>query len=395
MISIADDEIASDSINANGDNVNIASLIEEVKPNRRSLLERWRQFRQNRPYRVLCLCLFAFFYIANPAQPFLVEFLMVHKSMTLDTILTSIFPVWTYSMLVVQLLIGVLSELRIVGHKWMIASGVFLHMIELYVTLFCSGPHRLLWLQLGEVIVAWTVSCYQSYFALRYHMTDKTDYHLITGLTRASMLLGNVAGALIGQTIYLLQWEMYLLYYASILCAVPCLLIAVIVFPSPNQYIVSMDQKPTLLRSAMSVNQENESTATQATLEDNVSIPDERIPLNHNSNNGNSNIGHNDHKPQKSEVEQRVGTWTRLKKLPSQILSCYLSSFQVSFWSVFGFVSVAIHSLSLTYYQTLFKTLDSERSFNGFLMAGTYPFVSSIGICPQFRLMKCIDSHTH
>lgn len=153
------------------------------------------------------------------------------------------------------------------------------------------------------------------------------------------MLLGNVIGALIGQFMFTFKVEMYNIYYVSILMALPCLLISVITFPDYSKYIVSIEQRP-------------KSILHQST----------------------------DQNDQTSDGSKIKSIWFMLVKLPYEIFSCYSSNFTVCYWSIFIIVSISIHHLVTVYYQTLFKTLDGEHSFNGFLMAGKLILIFSCSI---------------
>mmetsp|Transcript_1314 Transcript_1314/g.4504 ORF Transcript_1314/g.4504 Transcript_1314/m.4504 type:complete len:660 (+) Transcript_1314:391-2370(+) len=72
----------------------------------------------------------------------------------------------------------------------------------------------------------------------------------------------------------------------------------------------------------------------------------------------------------------------QIKKYFSQILHAYTIS-NVVFWSLFNIVAVAIHQLSITYYQTLFKKIDPSVSFNGFVIAVAYIFAAFATLIPS------------
>lgn len=129
---------------------------------------------------VIWMVLFGLFLINNPSQPFLVEFLVHKKNLSIETILGHIFPIWTYSLLIVQVFAGLLSDINLLSHKWIIASGVILHICELYMTLFAKG-NQIFLLQLSQVGVAWVFASYQSFYALRYHVTSTENYQFIVG----------------------------------------------------------------------------------------------------------------------------------------------------------------------------------------------------------------------
>jgi hypothetical protein len=176
-------------------------------------------------------------------------------------------------------------------------------------------------------------------------------FFLQTGLTRSAMLLGNVIGALIGQFMFIFKVEMYNIYYVSILMALPCLLISVIIFPDYSKYIVPIEQHP---KSSLHQSIEQNSQTSYGSKFKNI--------------------------------------WFMLFKLPYEIFICYSSNFTVCYWSVFVIVSISIHHLVTVYYQTLFKTLDGEHSFNGFLIAVAYLVSGVLSLIPsriEFIIEKC------
>ncbi|KFQ27044.1 Thiamine transporter 2, partial [Mesitornis unicolor] len=49
-------------------------------------------------FPALIICLYGFFYMMKPSEPFLTSYLTGHnKNLTIDEVTNQIFPVWTYS----------------------------------------------------------------------------------------------------------------------------------------------------------------------------------------------------------------------------------------------------------------------------------------------------------
>lgn len=301
------------------------------------------------------LAIFAFFYITDPSQPFLVPYFAT-KGISTQTVLYSIFPIWTYSMPIVQIIVGVVSESKI-GHKWLITSGAILNIVVLVIVLLCT--ERQLWLiQVSEVIVAWLFSCHQSFFALRYHVTSPENYQFITGLTRGVMLIGQVFGGVIGQSLYLAKVPLHYLFYIAIAFSIPCILISMFIFPSPKDYVVPIDVNPkTLQRGRGREGAEDEYALSQ------------------------------------DITESKSSSLLRsLWSFPRDLFNCYVSNFEVLFWSCFMIASVPVHHLAVTYYQTLFRTLDKDRVFNGFLTALAYLFAGLLSLLPA-RMEKVVERY--
>lgn len=62
------------------------------------------------------------------------------------------FPIWAYSFPLVQLIIGILSEIQIIGHKWVIVLGIFNFQCSLLLVVFCNNAERLILVQVHFVL---------------------------------------------------------------------------------------------------------------------------------------------------------------------------------------------------------------------------------------------------
>jgi hypothetical protein len=167
------------------------------------------------------------------------------------------------------------------------------------------------------------------------------------------MLLGNVFGAVIGQTLYLLKVPLPYLFYIAIACSIPCILISVIVFPGSKDYIVPIDVNP----KALALEKQQEESEL-----DGVEI----LP-----------------KKRRKKKVKRLPLKKRIVEFVKGVVQCYTTSFEVVFWSCFVIVSVSVHHLAVTYYQTLFRALDEVHVFNGFLIAVAYLFAGLLSLVPS------------
>lgn len=238
----------------------------------------------------------------------------------------SIFPIWTYTFPVVQLLIGLQSEsrLRIVGgHKWMIALGVACHMVAELLTVGTPSPQYMWMLQLAQVFISVGIASHQCFFGLRYHLIDSGSFLWITSLTRSFMLMGHVVGAILGQVLYMLHFNLTYLFLMTVVSMLPCMFISVFCFPTPDRYA---------------------------------------IPLPEKNASGNK-------------------WYEELCSLALEVAKCFRNQ-NVVFWSLFSVTATAVHQLTLTYYQTLFKEIHSSMVFNGFLMAAAYFFAGLVSMLP-------------
>lgn len=287
------------------------------------------------------LILFSFFYIFDPSQPFFVEYLSTSKGISSNTIIHSIFPIWSYSLLPAQLIIGILSENKKIGHRLVISTGLILNLATLICVLL-STKDTLWLLQLSEVTVALSFAAHSSFFALRYHICDRIRYQFVTALTRGFMLLGSVLSSLLGQVVYLLHKQydfipLRILFYLAIIGTGPCLYVAIFRFPPPSEYVV----------------------------------------------------------PMRSEQES-ITLLQRIQKFVKEVISCYNHS-SVMFWSLFVVLAVPVHHLALTYYQPLFSFVAKQQGsqlpvLNGFVISAAYLFAGLLSLIPT-RFESFFDVH--
>lgn len=71
-----------------------------------------------------------------------------------------------------------------------------------------------------------------------------------------------------------------------------------------------------------------------------------------------------------------------VKQFFTDIISCY-AHFDVALWSFISVTATAVHYLGLTYYQTLFKTMDANRTYNGFVIAIAYLVATGTSLVPS------------
>ena len=154
--------------------------------------------------------------------------------------------------------------------------------------------------------------------------------------------MGQVLGAVIGQTMYFCGQPIQYMYYVGFGSLVPCFILSLL-FPSPKQYVHKMrDEEPSL--------QQNETDSTESTKSRFLNI------LSH-------------------FWKQKVCEFAK------DIINCY-KNFSVLFWSLYSIVGIATHMLVLTYYQTFFKTLNSQFSLNGVLIAMAYVCAGFVSMIP-------------
>ncbi|KAG2374725.1 hypothetical protein C9374_010469 [Naegleria lovaniensis] len=338
---------------------------------------------------VLTFAVYSFFHMTNPQQPFLVDFL-TSKGISLKTILFDIFPIWSYSMPVVQLCIGIISEVKFIGHKWVIVAGI-LSSVLFMLSEFFSTKHTVWMLQLTEIAVAVLYGTDQTYYALVYHSSSPNSYQFLTSLSRTCILMGQVFGAIVGQIVYMCGVSIQVLYYIGFACVVPCLYLAIFHFPSPKKYVRSIHSFETtdlvknntakedvkLISSESnyveSINTELQNEHSQQPLLVHTQHDTPHFQQDSSSSKSDSNFLH-----KLSLFLKSSKAW----KFVVEVKQCYTGNFSVSFWSIYSIFGIAVHMLALTYYQTFFKTLNNQISLNGILIAVAYACAAMVSMIP-------------
>ena len=83
------------------------------------------------------------------------------------------FPVFNYSLPIIQLIIGLLTE--IFSHKLILFIGLISNFINFILLLLCSTKLIVL-LQISEILTSIHFSTHISFFGLVYHLYKKENY---------------------------------------------------------------------------------------------------------------------------------------------------------------------------------------------------------------------------
>lgn len=356
------------------------------------------------------ICAFAFFYYMRPSEPFLVEYLVSGKTsskpVTVEIIVRDIFPLWTYSYPVFQLLIGIICD-TLISLKFVIIMGLIAAIIS---ALFVILPYdTLLFVQLSQFTISISIACHQAYFAMIYHSTKKSEYQKLTSYSRFFYLFGNVIGSVFGQLWWLFLCQpnsnsniLSYLFYFTIFFSIICIFIAFIVFPHNS---LEYYEDPTPISKVDS----NMNNLSQKNKENNK--------FNDNASNFNWKTSIQNFK--QIELESQIQSLNVDSEDNSQLISStysnsikekkqfnilsvlrnnyyFISSvtyfkeiihsytiFNVLFWSLYNIFVVAIHQLAVTYYQTIFKKLYPSLTYNGFMIAIAYIFAAFFTLIPS------------
>ncbi|XP_047433011.1 thiamine transporter 1 [Mugil cephalus] len=146
-------------------------------------------------YPTLLLCLYGFFSNLRPSEPFLTAYLMgPDKNLTETQVVSEIYPIWTYSYLV--LLFPIFLATDYLRYK---------PVLVLQATSFVV-TYAMLWktngiaaMQLLEFFFGLATASDVAYYSYIYSVVEPAQYQKVTSYCRSITLFGSAAGSLMGQ----------------------------------------------------------------------------------------------------------------------------------------------------------------------------------------------------
>ncbi|XP_036885117.1 thiamine transporter 2 [Sturnira hondurensis] len=148
-------------------------------------------------YPTAILCLFGFFSMMRPSEPFLVPYLSgPDKNLTSAEITNEILPVWTYSYLVLLLPVFVLTDF--VRYKPVIVLQGISYIITWLLLLFGQGVQAM---QVVEFFYGMVTATEVAYFAYIYSVVSPEHYQRVSGYCRAITLVAYTAASVLAQVL--------------------------------------------------------------------------------------------------------------------------------------------------------------------------------------------------
>lgn len=142
----------------------------------------------------LILSAFGFLKETRPSEPFITDFIVDFKNITVEQVNQDIFPVGTYSYLAQLVVIFLVTDL--LRYKPLIillgAAGVVIWSMLLWTSSVLS-------LQTVEALYGTYCATEIAYYSYIYAKTDKKHYQAVTSHTRAAILIGRFVAALSAQ----------------------------------------------------------------------------------------------------------------------------------------------------------------------------------------------------
>ncbi|XP_031707843.1 thiamine transporter 1 [Anarrhichthys ocellatus] len=145
--------------------------------------------------QTLVLCVYGFFSNLRPSEPFLTAYLLgPDKNLTETQVVNEIYPVWTYSYLV--LLFPIFLATDFLRYKPVLVLQATSLVVTYVMLLRAQG---VLAMQLLEFFFGLATASEVAYYSYIYSVVDPAHYQRVTGYCRSIALFGSAAGSLTGQ----------------------------------------------------------------------------------------------------------------------------------------------------------------------------------------------------
>ncbi|XP_037067205.1 thiamine transporter 1 isoform X2 [Peromyscus leucopus] len=161
------------------------------------------------------LCAYGFFANLRPSEPFLTPYLLgPDKNLTQREVFNEIYPVWTYSYLV--LLFPVFLATDYLRYKPVILLQGLSLIVTWFMLLYAQGLLAIQFLEFFYGIATATEIAYYSYI---YSVVDLGMYQKVTSYCRSATLVGFTVGSVLGQILVSVAgWSLFSLNVISLTC---------------------------------------------------------------------------------------------------------------------------------------------------------------------------------
>ncbi|XP_055146831.1 thiamine transporter 2 isoform X3 [Symphalangus syndactylus] len=304
-------------------------------------------------YPTVFLCLFGFFSMMRPSEPFLIPYLSgPDKNLTSAEITNEIFPIWTYSYLVLLLPVFVLTDY--VRYKPVIILQGTSFIITWLLLLFGQGVKTM---QVVEFFYGMVTATEVAYYAYIYSVVSPKHYQRVSGYCRSVTLAAYTAASVLAQLLVSLVNLSYFYLHVISLASVSVAFLFSLFLPMPKKSMFFHAKPIREIKKSSSVNPVLEETHEAEAPGCEEQKPTSEIL----STSGKPNKGQlNSLKPSNVTVDVFVQWFQDLKE-------CY-SSKRLFYWSLWWAFSTAGFNQVLNYVQILwdYKAPSQDSSvYNG------------------------------
>ncbi|VCW50326.1 unnamed protein product, partial [Gulo gulo] len=293
------------------------------------------------------LCAYGFFANLRPSEPFLTPYLLgPDKNLTEREVFNEIYPVWTYSYLV--LLFPVFLATDYLRYKPVVLLQGLSLIVTWFMLLYAQGLLAIQFLEFFYGIATATEIAYYSYI---YSVVDLNMYQKVTSYCRSATLVGFTVGSVLGQILVSVAgWSLFSLNVISLTCVSVAFAVAWFL-PMPQKSLF-FHHVPSTCQRMNGIKAQNGGIVTNTSASNHLpgwEDIESKIPLN------------------MEELEPQPDRLLVLKVLWNDFLMCY-SSRPLLCWSVWWALSTCGYFQVVNYTQGLWEQVMPSRSaaiYNG------------------------------
>ncbi|XP_058468383.1 thiamine transporter 1 [Solea solea] len=300
-------------------------------------------------YPTVLLCVYGFFTNMRPSEPFLTAFLMgPDKNLTETQVVNEIYPVWTYSYLV--LLFPVFLATDYLCYKPILVLQATSLVVTFVILLKAQG---MLAMQLLEFFFGLATASEVAYYSYIYSVVEPAYYQRVTGYCRSATLFGSAAGSLLGQLLLLVD-KVELLHLVIF-----TLTSATVAFVAP--WFLPMPKKSLFFHKSPAEAKKRRHSSSSFFLDKNVEDSESEVPLRSQD----VCTIPTSSKPDSSSS----GVVKVLKMLFNDFLQCYRSRSLLA-WSLWWALATCGYFQVINYAQALWENIRPSKDYeiyNGYV----------------------------
>ncbi|KAM5156451.1 thiamine transporter 2-like [Callospermophilus lateralis] len=308
-------------------------------------------------YPTVILCLFGFFSMMRPSEPFLIPYLSgPSKNLTSTEITNEILPVWTYSYLVLLLPVFVLTDY--VRYKPVIILQGISFIITWLLLLFGQGVKIM---QLVEFVYGLVSATEVAYYAYIYSVVSPEHYQKVSGYCRSVTLVAYTAASVLAQLLVSLANVSYFHLNVITLASVSVAFFFSLFLPMPKKsmFFHAKPSKP----------------ASQKTPGQNA-VPEEAHRGDEAAHQEAGTLPRHGEESQASSPKPKHGTLRSCVQWFQDLRECY-SSKRLFYWSLWWSFSTAGFNQVLNYVQILWD--DKAPSQDSSIYNGAVEAIATFG----------------
>ncbi|XP_040123892.2 thiamine transporter 2 isoform X2 [Ictidomys tridecemlineatus] len=304
-------------------------------------------------YPTVILCLFGFFSMMRPSEPFLIPYLSgPNKNLTSTEITNEILPVWTYSYLVLLLPVFVLTDY--VRYKPVIVLQGISFIVTWLLLLFGQGVKIM---QLVEFVYGLVSATEVAYYAYIYSVVRPEHYQKVSGYCRSVTLVAYTAASVLAQLLVSLANVSYFHLHVISLASVSVAFFFSLFLPMP---------KKSMFFHAKPSKQASQKTPGQ------TAVPEEDLRGDQEA----GSLPRPGEESQASSPKPKHEAWRSCVQWFQDLRECY-SSKRLFYWSLWWALSTAGFNQVLNYVQILWD--DKAPSQDSSIYNGAVEAIATFG----------------